>query len=513
MTTDTPRPLAEIMAGVSATWDRCGPDTPIERVTRDAADAGPADALVVFPALRQGGSADEAEATRAGLLITHAGWPRPPHRPAVIVDDPRAAFGQIAANVHHHPAERLTIAGVSGTNGKTTSAWLVSAMLRVAGRRHARLGTAGNRVVDLDVASRFTSPPPFEFQGLLAETLRRGGTDVIMEVSTHALDQRRLWPARLHVAGLTNVTRDHLDYHESDDAYRACKRSLAEHITPGGLAVAMVDGQPDCVAFLDAARRRGCRAWSVSRAAGGDAQIRPLGPRTPDGLPIVTPVGPGLLRTRLLGDFNIENALVALGVGLGLGLGLDDALTGIAAADPPPGRQAWVSPPGRDRIGVMIDFAHNPDGLIRMLRALRPLVHGRLWVVAGCGGERDVGKRPLMGRAAVEGADRFVVTMDNPRHEDPARIAADMIDALTAAERRRVDVIIDRAAAIRHAIAHAASGDVVLLAGLSDEDTLDIGGRLVPHSDRAVARAALDAMGSRLRADAAPAGSDGDRGR
>ncbi len=396
----------------------------------------------------------------------------------------------------------MRLAGVTGTNGKTTTTFLVAAMLRAAGRRHARIGTTGNWVVDRDETARFTTPFPLELQALLARAVARGGTDAVMEVSSHALAQGRARPLVYRAAGLTSFSQDHLDFHASMEDYLAAKCLLAEQLEPEGVAVA-ADCGPAAVEFLGRARASGRVAWLASRAR-EDAALRVVRWRRPEALArdddgptiqtaaeIMTPRGPGLLRTPLIGGFNIDNALVAIGLALGLGLTLEQALAGLRRTRGAPGRLEPVELPKVTGPKVLVDYAHTPDAVARALAAVRPSCRGQLWVVLGCGGDRDPVKRPLMGELAAANADRFVATSDNPRTEDPDAIVRQMIAGVAPRDRPKLIREVDRRAAIALAIAAAADEDIVLIAGKGHEDYQIVGTTKQHLDDREEAAAAL----------------------
>lgn len=495
--------LGALLEGVEAELRGCQPSTSIAELSTDPSAAGPEHALVAFPGLMPAALAEafcvDAQAvlaSRAGLLITHRAWAAPADRPLVLLAEPMRGLGQLAANRYGRPSEGLRIAGVTGTNGKTTSTWLVASMLRVAGRPFARIGTNTCALVGEERATPFTSQPPLDFHAMLATAVERGARDLIMEVSSHGLAELRSWPAQFCAIGMTNLGWDHLDYHGSEQAYRAAKLSFPEHLAPGGVAVAHIDDGGVGEAFLSRAQRRADQIWRAARRPGWGADIQvstitelESGYR----LELDTPGGRGTMTLPLWGMYNVENALIALGLGLGLGLELELVLEGIRVAEPPPGRSSWVSEARSDAVGVVVDYAHTPDALLRVIEAARARVTGELWVVTGCGGDRDRGKRPAIGRLVGERADHFVATMNNPRGEDPERILDDMLEGVEPADRAKLQRVPWRPDAIRVAIAGARPGDVVLIAGKGAEASIEIGGRKLPHVDGEVALEALAA--------------------
>ncbi|HWB74110.1 MAG TPA: UDP-N-acetylmuramoyl-L-alanyl-D-glutamate--2,6-diaminopimelate ligase [Nannocystaceae bacterium] len=412
--------------------------------------------------------------------------------PHVVVDDTWAALPILAAHAHGDPGDALRLAGVTGTNGKTTTAHLVGAILRAAGRAHARLGTTGNWMVDHEDRAGFTTPFPIELQALLADARARGATDVVMEVSSHALAQDRVAPLRYHAVGLTSFSQDHLDFHPDMAAYLAAKCRLAStYLRTDGIAVAAVDGQPAAAEFLAAAR--GTR-WRASRGGDPRAEIRAEAidfAAAHTRARIETPMGAIDLRSPLVGPFYLDNSMVAIGLALGLGVDLAAIADALAHSHGAPGRLEPVAVDGVAGPQVLVDYAHTPDAVERTLAVLRPLARGRLAVVLGCGGDRDPGKRPQMGAIAGRDADVFYATSDNPRSEPPEQIVDQMIAGVAAAHADRVVREVDRARAIARAIAAADASDIVLIAGKGHEDYQEIAGRRHHFDDREHARAAL----------------------
>ncbi len=437
----------------------------------------------------------DALARGARVVLIARGAIASPPGPHVWLNDTRAALPSIAAHAAGDPGDHLRLAGVTGTNGKTTTAHLVGAILHRAGRRHARLGTTGNWIVDHEDTSTFTTPFPIELQALLGDARTRGATDVIMEVSSHALAQGRVDPLRYHAVGLTSFSQDHLDFHATMADYLAAKCLLADrYLRSDGIAVAAVDDQPVAAEFLATARRRGARAWRASRGADPRAEIRAKVDHTSaDGTRarVDTPNGPIALATPLVGPFNLDNVLVSIGMALGLAVDLEVIAEALATARGAPGRLEVVQVDGVLGPRVLVDYAHTPDAVERTLAVLRPVTRGKLVVLLGCGGDRDPGKRPLMGAIAARDADRFYATSDNPRTEPPAQILSAMVAGVAAEHRGRVVEEVDRATAIARAIAEAGNDDVVLIAGKGHEDYQILGHEKIHFDDREHAAAAL----------------------
>ena len=425
----------------------------------------------------------------------------------VAVPQLRTHLGSLADRFFDEPSRHLTVTGITGTNGKTTCAWLLAQALSLCGRPAAYIGTLGVGRPGAITPQEFTTADVISVHRQLDGLRRAGASCVCMEVSSHALDQGRVDGVRFAAAAFTNLTQDHLDYHGSMEAYGAAKARLFEG--PLGARVINVDdpfgAQLARRSVDEPADTRQGRLVAVSRAAqppralmaGLHVHAREVRCTAAGlGLKVVTSWGDTSLDVPLVGDFNVENVLTVLGVLLSAGIDLAAATAALARCPAPPGRMEMVSAPSRPT--AIIDYAHTPDALAKALRAARAHCAGRLSVVFGCGGDRDAGKRPQMGRIAAELADDVTVTDDNPRTEDPARIVADILAGLGTGTAARVEH--DRAAAIRGALARAQAGDVVLIAGKGHEDYQIIGRQRRAFSDRDVARASLDASGN------APAG-------
>jgi UDP-N-acetylmuramoyl-L-alanyl-D-glutamate--2,6-diaminopimelate ligase len=409
-----------------------------------------------------------------------------------------AHAGFIADRFFGEPSAALWVGGVTGTNGKTTVAWLVAQALEACSRRAGYLGTLGGGCIGAVRASTHTTRDAVSVHRELAALRAAGASAVAMEVSSHALDQGRVVGVRFRSAAFTNLTRDHLDYHGSMQAYGEAKAKLFDW--PGlGTRVLNVDdafgaalaGRLDApgrvivtgraaqsaalIAKLAAQGAGWVRAESVELAGSGQ-QLR-----------IASHLGRCELRSTLIGDFNTDNLLTALATLLSCELPLDRAVRVLGAAQAPAGRMEACG--GGAQPLAIVDYAHTPDALAKALRAARGHVRGRLIVVFGCGGERDTGKRPRMAAIAAELADQIVITDDNPRGESPAQIVADIVAGLPAGS--TAQVVHDRAEAIEFALAGAAAGDIVLVAGKGHEDYQIVGDERRPFSDQAVLRAAL----------------------
>jgi UDP-N-acetylmuramoyl-L-alanyl-D-glutamate--2,6-diaminopimelate ligase len=420
--------------------------------------------------------ADDAIARGAVALVVQR--PLGTAVPEILVDDVRAAMAPAAAALAGDPTARLTTVGITGTNGKTTSAFLVRSLLEAGGRRTGLLGTVTAIVGGEQHAVARTTPEAIDLQRTFADMLAAGDDAVVMEVSSHALSLHRADAIHWSAAVFTNLTQDHLDFHADMEDYFLAKRRLFE--AGPELAVINVDDPygarlardfPQAIRIgLDAPDAQVCATAIEGDASGSSFAV--------DGL---------ALRTRLPGRFNVLNALGAVVVARELGVDAAAIARGLAAAERVPGRFEPVDE--GQPFAVFVDYSHKPDALEAVLRTARALTRGRLIVVFGAGGDRDRGKRPLMGRAAAEHADVAIITSDNPRNEDPEAIMAAIAEGAPEAQR-----VVDRQAAIERAVALAAPGDVVVVAGKGHERYQEFeDGRTVPFDDVAVAREALRA--------------------
>ena len=475
------------------------------------------DAFVAYPGANADGRryiADAVAGGAAAVLWEREGfsWDDAWRVPNVAVDGLRAMAGEIAHEVYGRPSEKLWLAGVTGTNGKTSCSHWIAQALSALGRKTAVIGTLGSGFPaapgskpEAELApSVNTTPDAIELHRRLAEFLKEGAQGVAMEVSSIGLDQGRVKGLRFDVALFTNFSRDHLDYHGDMERYAAVKAQLFE--TPGlsGAVLNMDDVLGVRIAQKLVGGKVACAGYSthagVASAAGLEFFLETENIRlTQQGLTfdLVSSWGRAEVHSTLLGRFNVANLLGVLGVLLGAGVALEPAVAALTALTPPPGRMQRLGGEGKPL--AVVDYAHSPDALEEVLMSLRPLVGadgGRLICVFGCGGDRDRGKRPLMGAIAARNADQVLLTSDNPRSEDPLEIITDILEGVLGEDQRPGQaplVIADRREAIAATIASAAAGDVVLIAGKGHEDYQESAGQRVPFSDVAVAAEALSA--------------------
>ena len=480
------------------------PAVEVDAVLADSREVGSGDLFVAVSGLRSDGHDFVDAAVAAGAAAVVVERPREALPvPQLVVADSAEALGVLTAARAGDPAAALDLVGITGTNGKTTTTYLVEAILAAAGRAPGVIGTVSYRYGGQTIEAPYTTPTPELLHRVFGEMVEAGCRSAVLETSSIALSMRRLAGVRFQVAAFSNLTQDHLDIHGDMDGYRAAKaRLFSDHLAAGGVAVINVD-DPAAPAMIAAAGDR--RILRVS-CAGADAEIRGLEVEaTIDGVRVrlATPRGEIEVASRaLLGRYNADNLAMAVGIAEALGIDHAAIRDGIAAMPGVPGRVERVA---NDRgLDVLVDYAHTPDALANVLDALRPLTRGRLIGVFGCGGDRDPRKRPLMGAAVAARADLAVVTSDNPRTEDPEAI----IDAILPAVPEPFYVDADRRTAISAAVSEAAPGDVVLIAGKGHEDYQIIGTEKTHFDDREVAAAAIAAR-RRHRLDALAGAAEG----
>jgi len=437
-----------------------------------------------------------AQAVRAGAVALVVERPLQLGVPMLVVPSVRAAMGPLAARFHGDPSARLRVVGVTGTNGKTTTAYLVRALLQAGGERCGLLGTVTSVVAGVERPVTRTTPEAIDVQGALREMLDGGDTACAMEVSSHALQLGRVEGVRFAAAIFTNLSQDHLDFHTDMEDYFQAKRRLFTGSDRPGVCVVNVD---DPYGRRLAAELPGAVTFAIdsaARIAGDDRIARPADYRASDvrmdfagcRFELRTPAGERSVWLPLPGRFNVANALGAVAACRALGADLDVLVTALARGVRVPGRFEPVHE-GQD-FAVLVDYAHTPDSLENVLRAARELAQGRVLCVFGAGGDRDRGKRPQMGAIAARLADVAVITSDNPRSESPAAIVEEIVAGIDS--RERVQIEVDRHAAIARAIELARADDVVVIAGKGHEQGQEFaGGRKEPFDDVAVARDAL----------------------
>jgi UDP-N-acetylmuramoyl-L-alanyl-D-glutamate--2,6-diaminopimelate ligase len=473
-------------------------DVMVTDLTLDSREVGRGAVFLACRGARHHGLEFAAEVAQRGahaILWEPDGRMRPPALAAdlVLAEVPRLSqrASELADRFFASPSRTLDVIGVTGTNGKTTCAWLLALALTACGRPAGYLGTLGMAFDGERVAGDMTTPDAVTVQRRLAGLRDRGARAVAMEVSSHGLVQGRVAAVHFDAAVFTNLTRDHLDFHGDMASYAAAKASLFERPDVRLRVFNTDDAFGAELASRPAfAGRIACSREARPAAGEGDYLYARGIEYLADGtvFELESSFGSARIATRLLGEFNVDNVLAVLAVLLGSGVAPHQAARAVEALAPPPGRLETFVRTGRAT--AVVDYAHTPDALDKVLAVLRRHCPGRLTVVFGCGGERDRGKRALMGQVAARRADAIVLTDDNPRGEDGAAIIADISAGLGDV---RATVIRDRRAAIAHALANAGEGDVVLVAGKGHEEYQIVGRELRPFSDRQVVRALQEA--------------------
>ncbi len=482
-------------------------------ITHDSAAVQPGDLYAALPGSRHHGADFCGQATAAGavaVLTDPAGRDRAIRsgRPVFVVADPRARLGEVASWVYGDPSGRLLLVGVTGTSGKTTTTYLIESGLRRSGHLAGLVGGVETRIGTLVQPSRLTTPEATDLQAFFAVMAEQKVSSAVMEVSSHALALGRVAGTSFEVAVFTNLSQDHLDFHQDMDSYFAAK---AELFTPRYARSGVVN--------IDDPRGRQLAAHApipvttFSAAGRSDADWRAVDVRCGADGSSFQVVGPGGVEAdasiTLPGPFNVANALAAIVALVEIGVGLAAAVAGVAACSGVPGRLERVE--SDQDLTVLVDYSHKPAAVEAVLSALRPVAQGSLRIVLGCGGDRDTAKRPMMGAAAAELADVAIFTNDNPRSEDPLAILGEMLAGTLAVppnDRAHVIVEPDRAAAIGMAIGGAAKGDVVVIAGKGHERGQYVADQVIPFDDREVAARFLAARARAERAGAAYALSE-----
>lgn len=488
--------LRELLAGVDGVDYAAVPDVEVKGLKTNSHACGVGDLFIGMPGTRVDGGEFWSSAIASGavgaIISPAALATNPPTDKAVVVSaaDMTTACAQLAATFYGYPAKKLKLVGVTGTNGKTTTTHLVEFLLTQAHQKTALMGTLYTRWPGFAQTAVHTTPFAVELQEQLAEAVQAGCEFGAMEVSSHALAQGRVLGCEFEVALFSNLTQDHLDYHRDMEDYFAAKALLFSPEYLKGRAIINADDSygERLIAGLSSAQ-----VWSYSvNNQSADLYMSNLNyePNGVSGM-LHTPKGNVAFRSPLVGQYNLENLLAAVGAVLHLGIDLQLVAAAIPEFPGVPGRMERVQVSPKQEVSVIVDYAHTPDSLENLLKAARPFIPGKLICVFGCGGDRDRTKRPKMGKIAADLADVVVVTSDNPRTEDPERILQDVLGGIP--DTVQPTVICDRATAIRTAILQAQPGDGVLLAGKGHEDYQILGTEKIHFDDREQAKDALQA--------------------
>jgi UDP-N-acetylmuramoyl-L-alanyl-D-glutamate--2,6-diaminopimelate ligase len=487
--------LGDILARDATIGAALAPDLLARDVTAIAADSrrvAPGALFFAVSGTKVDGLAFADEAVRRGAVAIVSDR-QPAHAltvPVIEVADVRAELSHAAARLH--PRQPATIAAVTGTSGKTSVAAFLRQIWRACGRAAASLGTIGLVTPSGETYGSLTTPDPVTLHETLDRLAGDGVTHLAMEASSHGLDQRRLDGVRLSAAGFTNLSRDHLDYHADLDEYLAAKLRLFDALLPAGRSAVIEAGSDVAGKVAAAAHAHGC----VARLVGSGGDFIRLDSATPHHfstrLAVVHDGARYEIDLPLAGAFQVSNALVAAGLALAAGERPAQVFAALEKLDGAPGRLERIGE--RDGAGIFVDYAHKPDALAKTLAALRPLTRRNLVLVFGCGGDRDRGKRPLMGAIAAKDADIAVVTDDNPRTEEPAAIRREILAGMHDGTAKIIE-IGDRRGAIESAIAMLGQGDMLVVAGKGHEAGQIVGAQVLPFSDHEVIREALHRTG------------------
>jgi UDP-N-acetylmuramoyl-L-alanyl-D-glutamate--2,6-diaminopimelate ligase len=496
--------LTELLAGVgtdpvASTKSKVD----VTGITTDSRSVKPGDLFIAVPGTKVDGVQFVHDAiARGAVAILAEKAIGGVQAPVFLTQGIRKALAIVAGNFYGNPARDLVLLGVTGTNGKTTTAWLVESICAAGMNSTGLFGTIAVRFAGQTRDASHTTPDPITLHKTFREMVDAGVDTVVMEISSHALVQERVHGLSFRAAGFTNLSRDHLDYHKDMEAYFQAKRKFfTENLSAGGLAVVNGDDTYTMRVYNEM-RQLKRQAWKFSRLGNGEISSANV-EMTTTGIKgtLKTPAGDIAFKSQLVGAHNLDNIILAAGIALAAGASRRDVQEGIERVTRVPGRMERVEGKG---ITALVDYAHTDDALAKAIESARGVTKGKLLVVFGCGGERDTGKRPLMGEVAAQ-ADIPIVTSDNPRSEDPDDIIAQVVPGLEKAGLRRMGaakarsaagekgylVEADRAAAIALAVSLAKPGDTVLIAGKGHETYQDQGGQKKPFDDLEEARKAL----------------------
>jgi UDP-N-acetylmuramoyl-L-alanyl-D-glutamate--2,6-diaminopimelate ligase len=468
------------------------PGIDVQGVAYDSRRVQPGDVFVALKGLKAAGADFAADAIRRGAVAVVSDSPAAASTPVpwITVPDARGAMASLAAEVYEHPSRDMQVVGITGTNGKTTTAYLLRAVFDAAGKKCGLLGTVTYSLGDRELPASRTTPEAPDVQRMFRQMVDAGCRACVMEVSSHALSLRRVDSTTFAAGVFTNLTRDHLDYHGDMESYFAAKKRLFEMLPPGApAAINLDDPRGETV--------RKTAATPVTYAINKPADVTP-GPLTMSfhGVEFEarTPKGGVRVKSKLVGRPNVSNILATVAVTTALGLPVSAIERGLTNLSGVPGRFEVVSDT-RDDVTVVIDYAHTDDALKNLLETARPLAQRRVITLFGCGGDRDRTKRPLMGAVASRLSDMVVITSDNPRTEDPVRIMEEIkrgVPPVSERDEKKTYSVVDRKEAIEFAIKKAQPGDLVLLAGKGHEKTQTIGSQELPFDEAAIAREALE---------------------
>jgi UDP-N-acetylmuramoyl-L-alanyl-D-glutamate--2,6-diaminopimelate ligase len=470
-------------------------DIDIEDISFHSSQVKQGDLFVAIPGTKRDGHhyIQESIAHGAQAVIAEHLPAEPLDVPVIAVGDAREALAQISAEFYSHPSRELTLVGITGTNGKTTTSYVIESILTAAGRAAGVIGTINYRIKGTERPAPTTTPQSYDLQRLLREMVSAGVQDVVMEVSSHALDQGRVQGCHFDVGVFTNISPEHLDYHEDMDRYFAAKKRFFQEI------LAETDKDPWAIINIDDPLLREFQK-EISSLKGityglDHGEIRALNREVSlHGIraTLTTPAGTWEIQTPLIGEYNLYNIMAATAVGISLGITSETIQQGIADLSQVPGRMEQVS---AGNPWILVDYAHTPDALEKTMREIKRLAKGKVLVVFGCGGDRDKSKRAPMGKIGARWSDLAIITSDNPRTEEPLKIIKEIEKGARKVRPHHYRVIPDRREAIKEAVALAGPQDIVLITGKGHEDYQIIGEERFPFDDREEAREALTQRG------------------
>lgn len=473
--------LLSILGGTAS--DLCSPALSVDGVAYRSQDVAPGDVFFCISGFAHDGHDFAADAVARGAVAVVAERELELDAPVIVVPDTRVALAVAASRFHGEPSRHLDVFGITGTNGKTTTTYLLDSVLRADKRLTGIIGTVETRIGEERIPASRTTPESADLHALLSRMRSEGVTGCAMEVSSHAIDLHRVDAVHFAAVAFTNLTQDHLDFHHTIEEYYSVKRRLFTDFSscarvvdiddPFGVGIA---SEHEDAITVGRASEAHVRAENESADAGGTR------------FTLVTPKGSVSVSLPLAGAYNVSNALCAAGCAYAAGIPLESIKEGLETAPQVPGRLERIE--CGQPFSVIVDYAHTPDSLSKAIQAVKAVTTGRVVVVFGCGGDRDPDKRPMMGRAAGEHADYSIVTSDNPRSEDPVGIILMVEDGLIESG-GDYEVVVDRRAAIEQAISLCRPGDAVLIAGKGHEDYQIFADRTVHFDDREVAREVL----------------------
>ena len=483
-------PVSKLLKGLQAKSISGDTDLAIRAIQYDSRQVQTGDLFVAIKGFQRDGHDFVPQALQKGATVVVAERDGDYHpQLKILAEDSRLALAQLANNYYDHPSSKLSVVGVTGTNGKTTITYWLKSILEAAGQKTGLIGTVRYYIGEKEITATRTTPESLDLQALLDQMVKQGVKTVVMEVSSHALELKRVHGIDFKVAVFTNLTREHLDFHGTMENYRQSKGILFRSLSPGSVAVLnWDDSNSRQYANLTQAKRlfyslKDNKAQIFAK----DFKFSPKGTQAL----FVTPQGEESYQLKLTGEFNLSNFAAVLATAQTSGLDYRQIRKGAESFTGAPGRMQKIDW-GQD-FNIWIDYAHTPDGMERVLSTIKSFTSGRLIVLFGCGGDRDKGKRPEMGKMAEQYADLIILSSDNPRSEDPAKITEEILSGIK--DKNRVKVILDRKEALKLAVQSANSKDSVLVTGKGHEDYQEIQGVKYPFSEREIMEEELRRQG------------------